>query len=390
MAAIEVFRIVFGEVSCFCGDAPFESTFIGFQFTHEDTEQCGSCDFVFANESNFVVGTNHKAYVIQHFFAVDGLGQTFYQQYVIAHFSILFEAAERVSSGRRFDGIHLQVIQQFFTAGCLFCFGSVSTETLDEFLQFFDLLFHAFVLVFQLTLCHLCIAVPEIVVTNEHGDFAIVDVGDVGTNLIQEMSVVGYDNNGIFKVHQEAFQPFDSMQVQMVGRFVQQQDVRIAEERLCQQDFHLLGTCQFFHFYIMEFVGNTQTIQEDFRVGFGRPAVQFRKFPFQFGNLDAIFIGKVLFRVKGFFFLHNVIETFVAVQNGFHNFKFVEHEVVLFQYCHTFTGSNEYRAFVGFQFTCQYFQKCGLAGTVSTNESVAVAFGKVDVHIIEQYASAVL
>ena len=80
----------------------------------------------------------------------------------------------------------------------------------------------------------------------------------------------------------------------------------------------------------------------------------------------------------------------MAVQNGFYDFKFVEHEVVLFQYCHTFARSDEYGTFVGFQFPCQYFQKCGLAGTIGTNESVAVAFGKVDVHIIEQYASAIL
>ena len=41
-----------------------------------------------------------------------------------------------------------------------------------------------------------------------------------------------YYDDGIVKVNEKFLQPFDSIQVQMVGRLVQQQDIRISEKRL--------------------------------------------------------------------------------------------------------------------------------------------------------------
>ena len=49
-------------------------------------------------------------------------------------------------------------------------------------------------------------------------------------------------NHGIFKVNEEVLQPFDGAQVQVVGRLVQKQDVRISEKRLSQKYLHLLRT----------------------------------------------------------------------------------------------------------------------------------------------------
>ena len=40
---------------------------------------------------------------------------------------------------------------------------------------------------------------------------------------------MGYHDNGIFKVNQKLFQPCNGVQIQVVGRLVQKQDVRISE-----------------------------------------------------------------------------------------------------------------------------------------------------------------
>ena len=53
---------------------------------------------------------------------------------------------------------------------------------------------------------------------------------------------MGNHDHGIFKVDQEFLQPVDRIHIQMVGGLVEKQDVRIAKQSLCQQDFNLLTT----------------------------------------------------------------------------------------------------------------------------------------------------
>ena len=55
---------------------------------------------------------------------------------------------------------------------------------------------------------------------------------------------MGYNDNGVVKVDQEFFQPCDRIQIQVVGRLVQKQDIRVSEQCLCKKNFDLLRTCQ--------------------------------------------------------------------------------------------------------------------------------------------------
>ena len=172
---------------------------------------------------------DHKTDVVQHLFAVNGLGNPFDQQYIVADLPVLLEAAKRIAAAGRLNCIHLQVVQQFFAAGRLLCLRSVRAETRDKVLQFLYFLFYTLVLVFQLPLRHLRVAVPEIVVADKHSNFAIVNIRDIRTDFIQKMPVMRNYNDCIFKIHQEILQPFDGVNIQMVGRLVQQQNIRISE-----------------------------------------------------------------------------------------------------------------------------------------------------------------
>ncbi|MCY1405549.1 hypothetical protein D9M71_207890 [compost metagenome] len=57
----------------------------------------------------------------------------------------------------------------------------------------------------------------------------------MGADAVQEVAVVGNDDHGGVTRREHAFQPADGVDVQVVGRFVQQQHVRIGEQRLGQQ-----------------------------------------------------------------------------------------------------------------------------------------------------------
>ena len=107
--------------------------------------------------------------------------------------------------------------------------------------------------------------VPEVVVTHIDLDSAEVDIGGVCTDLVQEVSVMGYNDNCIWETEKEIFQPGDGFQVQVVGRFVQQQDVRAAEQRLGQQYAHLVTAFQFFHLFGAQLFRYAKPVQQNCR-----------------------------------------------------------------------------------------------------------------------------
>ena len=256
---------------------------------------------------------NHKANIIQHLLAVNGFGNPIHQKHIVADLPVLLKAAEGISAAGGLNGIHLQVIQQLLSGGCLLCLGGIRTKALDEVLQFLNLLLHALILILQLTLCHLGIAVPEIIVADKHGNLAIINIRDICADLIQEMTVMGNYDNRIFKVHQEILQPFNRMDIQMVGRLVQKQNIGIAEQSLCQKHLHLLSACQLLHLRIMEFICNPQTVQQHFRIGFRSPAVQLRKFALQLCRLNAVLVCEVLLHIERILLFTDIIQSFMPI-----------------------------------------------------------------------------
>ena len=81
--------------------------------------------------------------------------------------------------------------------------------------------------------------IPEVVVAHVHLDLVVVDVHDVGADGVEEVPVVADHDDGALEVQQKVLQPVDGVDVQVVGGLVQQQDVRVAEQRLGQQHLHL-------------------------------------------------------------------------------------------------------------------------------------------------------
>ena len=53
---------------------------------------------------------------------------------------------------------------------------------------------------------------------------------------------MGYHDDCVLKVDQELFQPCDRIQIQVVGRLVKKQDVRITEQSLSKQNLYLFCT----------------------------------------------------------------------------------------------------------------------------------------------------
>ena len=60
-------------------------------------------------------------------------------------------------------------------------------------------------------------------------------------DLVQEITVVAYDDNGVVKVDQKLFKPDDGIEIQMVRRLVKKQNVGVAEQSLRKQHLNLVG-----------------------------------------------------------------------------------------------------------------------------------------------------
>ena len=123
-----------------------------------------------------------------------------------------------------------QFLQHLDTALHLQGFGIGPFETLDEFFGFGDellllvisllLLFAAFFAEFQVFG-----VVYFVIVDASHGY-----LNGAGRDVIHEFAVVADDDNGFPVVDKEVFQPLDGLDVQVVGRLVQQEHVRLLQQ----------------------------------------------------------------------------------------------------------------------------------------------------------------
>ncbi len=81
----------------------------------------------------------------------------------------------------------------------------------------------------------LCLLVqPGRVVAFPRDAFSAIQLQDPPCNVVQEVTVVCYGNYGSLVLPQVGFQPQDTLSVKMVGRFVQQQNIRLAEQQAAQ------------------------------------------------------------------------------------------------------------------------------------------------------------
>jgi len=76
------------------------------------------------------------------------------------------------------------------------------------------------------------------VVAGVEGDAILFDVGDVVGDCVEEVTVVGDQQQGAAVVFQPGLQPDHRIQIQVVGRLVQQQQIGATHQGACQVQAH--------------------------------------------------------------------------------------------------------------------------------------------------------
>ena len=77
---------------------------------------------------------------------------------------------------------------------------------------------------------------------------------------------MGDNDHDVVKVDQEFFQPPDRIQIQMIGRLIQQKDIRVAEQGTGKQNLYLLIAGQILHQDVMLLCWDPEAVQKGLRV----------------------------------------------------------------------------------------------------------------------------
>ena len=96
------------------------------------------------------------------------------------------------------------------------------------------------------------------------------DLDGPGGDVVQELAVVGDQQQRAPEGFQVILEPFDGLDVQVVRGLVQQQDVRMREQDLGQLDAHVPALAEGFRVAAQFLFLETQAVQRAFRLHPGR------------------------------------------------------------------------------------------------------------------------
>ena len=210
----------------------------------------------------------------------------------------------------------------------------------------------------------------------------------MGADIVEKVSVVGDDDDGADKIIEEILQPVDGGNIQMVGGLVQQNDLRVAKQRLGQQHLDLLVSGEGSHLGIEQVTAKSQALQQLRDLGLRLPAVHLGKLSFKGGGPFSVLFAEVRLRVEGVLLLHDLVQPRIAHDNRIQHSVLIVLEVVLLEDRHTGIRRDLYRAGGRFQLPGEYLEKGGFAGANSEIARVAVARHEFKVYMVKQLIGA--
>src|SRR5712664_765413 len=281
----------------------------------------------------------------------------------------------------------LQALDFFFARGGLRGTGAGGKAS-DEFVELRDFLFALGV--FRLDArANVGLGDDHVVVAAViHDDGFVVDVGGVRADAVEEMAVVGNDDEHAFVFAEIILQPVYGIEVQVIGGLVEEQGAGIAEEGLREEHAHFLATLQFAHFALLEGAFDAEAVEQNAGVGFAGVAALFADDAFEFAEAHTVGIGELLMRlgIERIAFLQGVPKDFVAHYDGVDYAKLVKGELILAKDTHLFGRGDG--ALGGFEFAGENLHECGLTGAVGAGDGVAAAGHKGASDVLKKDARA--
>ena len=265
---------------------------------------------------------------------------------------------------------------------------SAGGKSRDEFIQLRDFLFALRVLRFDARanrrLGHHHVVVAAVV----HDHRLVIDVGRVRANAVQKMAVVRDHDQHAFVIAQIFLQPVHRIEVQVVGRLVQQQNGRLAEERLRQQHAHFLPALQIAHRPLVQRIIHIQAVEQDAGVGLGGVAILIADDRFELGETHSVVVRQfvVRLRVQRVALLQRLPERRVSHDYRIDHAEFVERELILPQNAQFFRPRD--RPLRRLELPGHDFHERGFSRAVGPGDGVAPAVKKCAGDVFEENSFA--
>ena len=191
------------------------------------------------------------------------------------------------------------------------------------------------------------------------------------------------DDQRAFVAHQEVLQPVDGVEVEVVGRLVEQQRLRLAEQRLREQHADLLAALQLLHLPLVQLVGDVEARQQDGGVALGAVAVFLADDALEFAEAHAVLVGHVGLVVQPIAFLECRPQARVTHDHRVDDAELVEGELVLAQHAELLRSRD--RALLRLELARKELHEGGLAGAVGPREAITPAGREGRGDIVEEH-----
>ena len=252
-------------------------------------------------------------------------------QNLVARFTVHLEDDAWVLTARWADFLNIQLLQHLL-AGCgLLTLSHIGRESADELLQLLLLLLGLHLLVLSLTESQLRTLVPERVVTGKHSYLAKVNIHGLSADSIEEVTVVGNHENSLLDIAEVFLQPLYCVEVEVVGRLIEEEVVWVTEESLRQHHAHLLCVGKLTYELVVAIFLYAKVLKQLGSIALCLPTVHLGKLKLQFCCEVTILFCHLWLRVEALALLHVFPQWLMAHQNGVHHAELVILEVVLLQ-----------------------------------------------------------
>jgi hypothetical protein len=218
-------------------------------------------------------------------------------------------------------------------------------------------------------------------------DGLVVDVRDVGADRVEEVPVVADGDQDALVLVEEGLQPADGVEVEVVRWLVEEERLRLAEQRLCEEHPELEATGNLPHQPGVVALGNAETGEQGGRVALGGVAVLLGDDRLEVGQPVPVVVGQLGLVEQPLLLLEDRPECLVALEHHVQDADVLVRELVLLQHRGLLRAADG--TGVGVELTGEDLHEGRLAGAVRAGEAVAAVLGEGDVDVLEEALLAV-
>ncbi len=293
-------------------------------------------------------------------------------------FFLAVETHERIGAAGWLDILDLDFFNLLGARGSLACLRLVGCKAAHEILQLGDLVLGLRIHRQLLRTCLRRCQHVVVVIAGVNLQCAVIHIGHVGTYLVQEMAIMGNDDHGRIALVQHIFEPADGVDIEVIGRLVEQQDIRIRKQCLRQQDAQLPAWCDVAHRALVLIDRNAHAQQQFAGARFGGITVVFGKPGFQVGRLHVVVVGGFGIGIDRIALGHRCPHFSVAHHHHVEYPHFFKRKLILTQFTQTLVLIQHHVAGRRLEIAAQDLHERRLATAVRADQTVAVTVAEFD------------